>query len=40
MQYPRALQEEIENIADLNKEAHQTRNWTSAHARLGEMQVR
>lgn len=39
MQYPRDLQEEKDNAARLNNEAYQSRDWTTAHVRLGEMQV-
>lgn len=38
-QYKRNLMEEQELVEKLNEESFQSRNWTAAHLRLGEMQV-
>ena len=38
-QYTRNLKEEEELVQKLNEESFQSRNWTAAHLRLGEMQV-
>jgi hypothetical protein len=39
MQYDRSVTEEVEHLAVLNRKEFQSRNWTAAHLRLGEMQV-
>jgi hypothetical protein len=40
MQYKKTVRQELENIAILNQEEFQSRSWTTAHLRLGEVQVR
>ena len=40
MQYKKTVEEEAENVAQLTRAGFQSRNWTTAHLRLGEMQVR
>jgi hypothetical protein len=40
MQNKKTVKQELENIALLNQEEFQSRNWTTAHLRLGEVQVR
>jgi hypothetical protein len=37
--YERKVSEEAQNVAELNREAFGSRNWTAAHARLAEMQT-
>ena len=37
---PRNVMEQLEHVAQLNRDAFGSRNWTTAHVRLGEMQVR
>ena len=39
-QYKKSVEEETENVAQLTRVEFQGRNWTTAHLRLGEMQVR
>ena len=39
LQMKTTVQEEADKVARLNKEHFQSRNWTIAHLRLGEMQI-
>jgi hypothetical protein len=37
--FGKGVSEEAENVARLTREEFQSRNWTAAHLRLGEMEV-